>query len=224
MKYNEKRTLYESIMRDVAKTVKHHLNELSSETYRNAANKRIEQLKGMKRDTRQEKIEYAKKRKKIKDLMQYANRVQHVEDTGEEMYRRAEKLRYGMDYDLLKKGCDELIENALKLTNNTRVVKYGYVTDQELINLIRKSLRPKIIKKVILDAAVKPEMALSDDAWQAFLYEDDYTCADFIKLYIIDYVENIRWSKLKTFFNIKMIKDEFNDDVDDVEIIEDDLY
>ena len=130
-------------MRDVAKTVKHHLNELSSETYRNAANKRIEQLKGMKRETRQEKIDYAKMRKRIKDLRQYADRVQQVEDAGEEMYIRAEKLRYGLEYDLFKNGCDELIENALKLTNNTRVVTYGHVTYQELISLIRKSLRPK---------------------------------------------------------------------------------
>jgi len=224
MKYNEKRTLYESIMRDVAKTVKHHLNELSSEIYRNAANKRIEQLKGMKRDTMREKIDYAKMRKRIKDLRQYADRVQQVEDAGEEMYSRAEKLRHGLDYDLFKKGCDELIENALKLTNNARVVTYGHVNDQELIRLIRKSLRPKTLKKVIVDASVKPEMALSDDAWQAFLYEDDFTCDDFIKLYIIDYVEHLRWRKLETFFDIEMNRDDVDDDLDVVEIIEDDLY
>ena len=67
-------------------------------------------------------------------------------------------------------------------------------------------------------------MALSDDAWQAFLYEDDYTCADFIKLYIIDYVEHLRWKKLETFFDVEMIKNDVDDDLDVVEIIEDDLY
>lgn len=31
MTYNEKKTLYESIMKEVAKTVKHHINEFTQE-------------------------------------------------------------------------------------------------------------------------------------------------------------------------------------------------
>ena len=40
--YQENKSLYESIMRDVAKIVKHHLNEMSPAVYSNAANKKLE--------------------------------------------------------------------------------------------------------------------------------------------------------------------------------------
>ena len=37
MTHNEMKSLYESIMQDVAKIVKKHINELSSTTYNDAA-------------------------------------------------------------------------------------------------------------------------------------------------------------------------------------------
>lgn len=40
MTYEEKKSLYESIMKEVAKTLKKRLNELSPEVYYKAADKR----------------------------------------------------------------------------------------------------------------------------------------------------------------------------------------
>ena len=45
-KRNNKK-LYESIINDVAKTVKHHLNELSPDVYRRAADKREQQFNAL---------------------------------------------------------------------------------------------------------------------------------------------------------------------------------
>ena len=40
MTHTEKKSLYESIMKTVAKVVKKHINEMSPEIYRRAADKR----------------------------------------------------------------------------------------------------------------------------------------------------------------------------------------
>lgn len=127
MTYEEKKSLYESIMKEVAKTLKKRLNELSPEVYYKAADKRQAQVDALPTYLKNKLPKNL--RNAPSDLRKHANKLSGYEEKPnpekvvitvlDDHSMESLKIYFDLEYDTK----EEMLSNAYKLD---RIVDWPY--------------------------------------------------------------------------------------------------